>query len=908
MVRKIISALCLLLLTYSAQATVYYVDGGRANNTGNGQSWAAAKKDVQEAISLAVNAGDEVWVKGGTYLPTLDPNGFAPTGTDVRYKMFYVKTQDIKLYGGFAGTETLATQRNPAANTTILSGDLDGAGGTNDACHVLLTLGRSTDCVIDGFTITGGRANFSSITVTTHSVSVNGMYGGGMHNASNSSPTVSNCTFTSNTASSFGGAMYNAASCNAVVTNCVFTSNVGSNYGGGIYNTGNAPVISSCSFNANTGYHGGGVYNTNATPVISSCTFSNNVATVYGGGISNNGTTSATVTGSTFTGNTAQDGGGVYNYPSAGTTFTLTDCNFFNNTAAGNGGGLANLRSNTTITNCSFDGNTALDNSRGGGGIYNVAAVLSLNNCTFTANTANNGGGMYNFNGASMAVSSSTFSGNTATLNGGGIFWNLDAGGSITNCILYGNTGTTVNRADIYKNGISRPLTVSYSLIGDYIATGTKNYTSGAGILSGDPLFVDAANPKGADGIFRTADDGLRLLACSPAINSGTGTTPATDILGNSRIGGMDLGAYEYQGSAAVPVLATTTTSATQTLISGSTIMLGNCGNIIASVQASATNPASGDIAAKVYVQSTAPVAGTQPYGRRHYDISPATNPNTATAQITLYFTQADFDDYNNVRGGLPPLPVNAADAAGNKSNIRITQQHGTSATGLPGSYTGWSGTGPANVLITPGSVIWNASASRWEVNFGVTGFSGFFLTSSIGAPLPVHLLQFTARRTSTSQNQLSWSTGTEDPGTVFNVERSGDGSAFEKIGVVSGAGKGNTYSFKDNAPLKGDNYYRLQIEENNTFGYSAIVRITGEGKNAGTLVTISPVPATHQVTLRCSNAAWYGQAAHIADMNGRVVAQFILSEQVTIPTGLWIPGVYVARMPDGSALRILRQ
>jgi hypothetical protein len=73
----------------------------------------------------------------------------------------------------------------------------------------------------------------------------------------------------------------------------------------------------------------------------------------------------------------------------------------------------------------------------------------------------------------------------------------------------------------------------------------------GGGNIVADPHFVDAAHPAGPDCLWRTADDGLALLAGSPCIDAGLTTgAPSTDILGNPRGGGApDIGAYEYQGA-----------------------------------------------------------------------------------------------------------------------------------------------------------------------------------------------------------------------------------------------------------------------------------------------------------------------------------------------------------------------
>src|SRR5207302_1962326 len=65
----------------------------------------------------------------------------------------------------------------------------------------------------------------------------------------------------------------------------------------------------------------------------------------------------------------------------------------------------------------------------------------------------------------------------------------------------------------------------------------------GGGNIDSDPRFVNTINPAGPDGIWITNDDGLRLRSDSPCIDAGSSTgAPATDILGNPRIGAPDIG------------------------------------------------------------------------------------------------------------------------------------------------------------------------------------------------------------------------------------------------------------------------------------------------------------------------------------------------------------------------------
>src|ERR1700761_302227 len=98
-----------------------------ASGSGNGTSWTNAAGATQlPAIILAAASGDQVWVvgtaSGATYYPT--------TGTS-RTAAFTLKG-GVGVYGGFAGTETTIGQRNPAANITILSGDIGTVGNNSD--------------------------------------------------------------------------------------------------------------------------------------------------------------------------------------------------------------------------------------------------------------------------------------------------------------------------------------------------------------------------------------------------------------------------------------------------------------------------------------------------------------------------------------------------------------------------------------------------------------------------------------------------------------------------------------------------------------------------------------------------------------------------------------------------------
>jgi endonuclease/exonuclease/phosphatase family metal-dependent hydrolase len=93
------------------------------------------------------------------------------------------------------------------------------------------------------------------------------------------------------------------------------------------------------------------------------------------------------------------------------------------------------------------------------------------------------------------------------------------------------------------------------------------------------------------------------------------------------------------------------------------------------------------------------------------------------------------------------------------------------------------------------------------------------------GSVLPVKISAFTASALNGKGNLLGWEVSQEVNVKLYEIERSADGTRFEKIGTVAQSGLPK-YNFTDVLPHSGENYYRLKIvDEDGRFEYSAIVR-----------------------------------------------------------------------------------
>jgi hypothetical protein len=199
-----------------ATGATWYVDSGAgtdASGKGTGPG-STAFKTIQYAINAAA-VNDTILVAAGTY----DQNITLKDG--------------VKVLGAGAGVTTI-----------------DG-GGRN--ASVVTANGVTSATILDGFTVTNN--GYST-------------YGGGMHNYQ-SSPTVTNCTFSGNWAGSGGGMMNDQSS--PTVTNCIFSGNKAGS-GGGMYNFISSPTVTNCTFAGNSAFAGGGMYNfRSSSPTVTNC-------------------------------------------------------------------------------------------------------------------------------------------------------------------------------------------------------------------------------------------------------------------------------------------------------------------------------------------------------------------------------------------------------------------------------------------------------------------------------------------------------------------------------------------------------------------------------------------------------------------------------------------------------------
>ena len=407
-----------------------------------------------------------------------------------------------------AGGAIYTTDTTTIADSTFSENEAASNGGA------VVTSGTGTTTVT-GSTFDGNKAataggaiyndSTGKLTVSGSEFTNNTAVSGGAidNNAPDGTVEITSSSFTNNSATTTGGAIRNIG--NVTITDSVFSGNTTPNTtsdltydGGAIYNDGGSVVLTGNNvFTANKSSFGGAIYSghNNATLTIDGATFGGdsaalgNSASTDGGAIKVDFNSSANISNTIFNNNTAVRSGGAIAV--MGQT-TISDSTFTNN-SSNNGGAVwvtGNADNVVTINNTTFDSNN-VGNGRGGA-IANYITV-NINDSTFTNNTTaatiGRGGAIYNGGAATTNIAGSTFIGNTAVemgndiYNDGGVVNFIGADDSYINGGIAGRG--TIGKADegtLHLQGSNYYFTGTTTITGGKIAytnSGDDSYLSG---------------------------------------------------------------------------------------------------------------------------------------------------------------------------------------------------------------------------------------------------------------------------------------------------------------------------------------------------------------------------------------------------------------------------------------------
>jgi hypothetical protein len=451
-----------------------------ATGANDGTTWNDAFTGLQPALAAA-SSGSEIWIAAGTYRP-------GPAGS--RNATFNL-VDGVAVYGGFDGTEATRDERDPAANETVLSGDLAQndtpgsypwySGSINygdNAYHVVTSAGNGPGTILDGVTVYGGYG-------------IGGPWAGGA----------------------------------------------------GVVVTGGSPAFKTCKITRNYAQAGGGMMLTGGSPSVTDCTFLENLVWgTYGGGLNVGDGTIATIARNVFRGNVVlyssgpePVGGAIsigFNSP-----VTISECLFVSNMTGSlfgvpfypaKGGAIFAFPDGVQILRCTFIGNVSHE-----GGAIMTFGTITIRDCVFNKNVVSS----YDYGASSLGgwggaialvelfsapvtstIAGCTFVRNTATDSGGGLFTAGPVDVDLRNAIFWNNSVGTGSHGKAQVNGGNPVFCCVQNLFVPEPGEDPFDPADVPGSFDAPPQFVDY---DGANNLAGDEDDDLRLVATSPCIDAG---------------------------------------------------------------------------------------------------------------------------------------------------------------------------------------------------------------------------------------------------------------------------------------------------------------------------------------------------------------------------------------------------
>lgn len=463
-------------------------------------------------------------------------------------------------------------------------------------------------------------------------------------------------------------------------------------------------------------------------------------------------------------------------------------------------------------------------------------------------------------------------------------------------------TNTAVTKAQGIENSTGTVASVS---------TGRNNTTTWSGMPDAYRFTPDNINFTWSPATGLNTTSGATVIATPASTTTYTvsAVNPSNGFTGNTTVTvTVDPASYTLAAAAGgVQICQNISVSP-----SGTNYRDGNC-NLIANILPAGGSPVSNSVNTCTKVDTGATKRGTTVlYAARKYDIEPLLNPATSTADVTLYYLQSEFNNFNlkAADSGHKLLPTGPADATG-ISNLLLRQFHGTGTN--PSNYTG-----PSQDFTTATSgftVTWNATRSWWEVKVPVSGFSGFYLSAALATVLPISIEYFKGVQTD-NKHVLSWKANCSSASVTFEIQRSTDGLHFTSINnlTASQARCSQPFDFTDEHPVSGINYYRIKIIDiDGKSTYSNIISLTLKTKGIE-LVSLSPNPVIkNDPVLKVNTGDKSLVNIVISDFAGRFVrnqtAQLIPGiNPVILNTQSLARGIYqVTAYSAGGAPRTLR-
>lgn len=336
--------------------------------------------------------------------------------------------------------------------------------------------------------------------------------------------------------------------------------------------------------------------------------------------------------------------------------------------------------------------------------------------------------------------------------------------------------------------------------------------------------------------------------------------------------------------SAMISSTATSCTSAQATAsylptYTGWVSIIDATGNIVANVRQNAGTATGFSSSLTVVTGAPRTDVNGQAYLNRNFLITPTGGVSTS-ADVKLFFTNAE------VIGLAAPL-----------ANLNISKVDGSTCTA--------NATGIFTLL--PQASNGSANGISW-IQANTTSFSNFFINGST-TPLPIRLNDFTGKNAG-SVNNLDWETSSEVNFSHFELQRSADGTSYSKLATISSKGitTGSRYSYTDEHPVDGKNYYRLNmVDRDGKSAFSDIVVLVAQS-GTGLAVHVHPNPVSQQLNVEITGTRDVNARIMVLDIAGKVLQTIPANNNiVSVDMSRLSSGIYMIRYTDNSHNTVIK-
>lgn len=319
--------------------------------------------------------------------------------------------------------------------------------------------------------------------------------------------------------------------------------------------------------------------------------------------------------------------------------------------------------------------------------------------------------------------------------------------------------------------------------------------------------------------------------------------------------------------------------------------------------------------------------AGTTYYARAYATNAVGTSYSTSEYSFTTLAsqpnTQATINSITSASYGSLTINYTAGSGSSRLIYIRETNQVTNNPSNGVSNYSANTVFGAGSDLGNGTYVVFNGGGAKGSLT--VTGldstkdyyvrvaeYSGSGTTTNYnlldnqlgtdGTTFPVVLVSFTGKNTAEGIN-LNWSTASEFNNNYFILEKSMDGSEFNQIGKVEGAGNSNLmthYEFNDNNLAEKYAYYRLrQVDFDGRFTLSKTIMVN---KNESDFEISRIVTYSKSASMFISNKSKEDGIIEVMDASGKLIFvshQVNHNQEVIVP--LTTKGLYFVRVIVGT-------